>query len=129
MIEIVRRMGDPVCGGGCGLSPRKHRSGCVFLGVIHYADRRHTHRSFRNLLLLVAQRRRMDDPEYLNIDLFDWFYVYEDSVTAARLAREAGHPIPARLWDDRRRLCRDRAAMRGVQLASARNRKVYRWAR
>ena len=126
--EIAARIGEPVCTGGCGLSARRHRDGIIDpFGIVHFGERKFSRRSLRNLLLLVARARREADPEYLNIDLYDWLYLYLDSVTAANLARTLGVVIPARLWDDRRALCLNLARQRGVRLGAIRNRRVYQW--
>lgn len=124
--QLAERLDVPWCGGGCGLSATRHREGCVFLNVVHFAERRFTRRAARNFLLLVARMDRESDDGYLNIDTFDWWYLYKDSVTAQRMAQKAGIRIPARLFDHQREMCRLLAARRGVRLS--RYRKVYQWA-
>ena len=71
--EMATRLDVPWCGGGCGLSKTKHREGCLFLGVVHFADRRFTRRAARNLLLLVARMKRESDDQYLNHEVYDWW--------------------------------------------------------
>lgn len=117
------------CSGGCGLSDRRHRQGFVFLGVVHFADRRFSRRSARNFLLLVARQRREADPQYLNIPLFDWYYLYHDAVHATEMAGAAGFRIPARLWNDQREQVRLLAARRGVHLSRPPYRAIYEWSR
>ena len=126
--EIARQLDVPVCTGGCGLSVSRHSRGTIDpFGVIHFAERRFTRRGARNLLLLIARRDREADAGYLNVPVFDWWYVYHDSVTAARMARSLGFVIPARLWDLDREWCRLLAARRGVRLGKYR--RVYNWVR
>lgn len=127
--QIAADLDMRVCLGGCGLSATRHREGCIdpFLQV-HFAERRKmTHRAARNLLLLLAKAQRMADPGYLNIDVFDFYYIYSDSVAAARMARDCGFRLPARLFDDRRRICRDLAARRWINLSKYP--RVYSWSR
>jgi hypothetical protein len=125
--ELANRLEVKWCSGGCGLSTTKHREGCIDpFGVIHFAERRFTRRSARNFLILVARMDRESDPGFLNIDLYDWFYVYLDSVDAARMAKAAGFRLPAPLFDAQRQRCRDLAARRGVKLSKYR--KVWNWA-
>ena len=125
--EMARRLDTEVCVGGCGLSAGRHRAGCIFLGVIHFAERRFTRRAARNFLLLVARRDREADADYLNHEVYDWFYVWLDSVTAARLALRLGFRLPARLFDPERELCQALAARRGVKLS--RYKRVWQWSR
>ena len=126
--EIGVALGVPICTGGCGLSASRHRTGTIFLGVIHFAERRFTKRGAKNLLMLVARRAREMDPGYLNIALYDWWYVYSDSVVAFRLARgDLGIRLPAHLFDRERARCRDLAARRNVRLSKYR--RVYEWSR
>lgn len=124
--QLARTLDVPWCGGGCGLSATKHREGCAFLGVIHFAERRFTLRGARNFLLLVARMDREADPGFLNVELYDWFYVYLDSVEAARMAKVAGFRLRGSLFRDRRQLCLDLATKRGVKLSKYR--KVWSWA-
>ncbi len=123
--RVALRLGGPICMGGCGLSASAHRRGRIFLDVVHFADRRFTKRALRNLLLLIARQRRERDPEFLNDEMYDWYYQYLDSVEAARLARSLGVVLPSRLFDQRRALCRALAARRGVKLS--RRKEVYSW--
>jgi hypothetical protein len=115
------------CEGYCGLSESRHRKGVVFLGVVHYADRRLTVQTARNLLLLAARAEREADPQFLNIDLFDFWYRYSDSIRAYNLGLSAGIQLPRRVFDRERAECRRLAARRGVALSSRRN--LYQWAR
>ena len=124
--ELAARFGLRVCGGGCGISAARHRRGIIFCQVIHYADRRLTVQTARNLLLLAARNDREADAGYLNIPLYDWFYEWSDSVAAWRMARSVGIRLPARAFDRQRAECRRLAAMRGVKLS--RYRKVQQWA-
>jgi len=123
---MADRLGVTWCGGGCGLSVTKHQEGAAFLGVIHFAERRFSRRTARNFLMLVAMNDRKSDAGYLNVELFDWWYVYHDSITAMGMAQQLGFRLPAALFDQQRRQCRDLAAKRGVRLS--RYRKVYEWA-
>lgn len=126
--EMAARLDIPWCPGGCGLSESRHRTGTIFLGVVHYSRRRFTKRGAKNLLMLVARRAREMDPEYLNIPLYDWWYVYADSVAASKLAFNLlGIRLPAHLFDRERALCRDLAARRNVRLSKYR--KTYEWSR
>ena len=123
---MAKRLDVPWCGGGCGLSATKHREGRAFLGVIHYAERRFTKRSARNFLLLVALMDRESDQGYLNHEVYDWWYCYHDSVTAAKMALRCGFRLPASVFDQQRERCRLLAAKRGVRLSKYR--KVWSWA-
>ena len=126
--EMGRHLDIPTCTGGCGLSATRHREGCVFLNVVHFAERRFTRRAARNYLLLAAKQQRIIDEGYLNdIDLYDWMYVALDSMQAARFARELGFRIPSHLFDRQREMCRLLAARRGVKLSRYRN--VQEWSR
>lgn len=70
---------------------------------------------------------RENDGEYLNrIDLYDWFYVYVDSVNAARMAKQLGFRLPASIFEREREMVRLLAARRGVKLTKYR--KVWSWA-
>ena len=117
----------PVCEGGCGLSAARHRRGTVFMGVVHYADRRLTYQTAARLLLLAARAERESDPRYLNIELFDWYYQYADAVRAFRLGEAAGLRLPRRAFTRQRAECRRMAARRGVRLSA--RRRVWQWAR
>lgn len=127
--EMADRLGVVICVGGCGLSASRHRAGVIDpFGIIHFAERRFTKRGAKNLLMLVARRAREMDPGYLNIALYDWWYVYSDSVVAFRLARgDLGIRLPAHLFDRERARCRDLAARRNVRLSKYR--RVYEWSR
>lgn len=116
--EMARRLDIAWCGGGCGLSEYRHRRGVMFMGVVHYAERRFTRRGAKALLMLVARMRREADPGYLNIAEWDWWYVWHDATEASRLARTLGFVLPARLFDHERELCRLLAARRYVNLSA-----------
>ena len=117
-----------VCLGGCGLSATRHRTGTIDpFGTVHFADRRFTRRAAKNLLLLIAQRDREEDPGFLNVELYDWFYLWRDSTTAVRLAANLGFRLPSRLFDGERELCRMLASRRGVKLSKYK--RVYQWSR
>ena len=124
--EMGERLEVPTCTGGCGLSATRHRTGCVFLNVVHFAERRFSKRAAKNYLLLVARMDREADGEYLNnIDLYDWFYCYIDSVNAARMAKQLGFRLPASIFARERAMVRLLANRRGVKLTKYR--KVYQW--
>lgn len=125
--DLAAKLPVAVCEGGCGISDARHRRGLVFLGVVHYADRRLTVQTARALLLLAARAMREADPGYLNLDLYDWLHVYIDSVQAFRMGEAAGIRLPRRVFDRQRAECRRLAAKRGVRLSS--RRRVYEWAR
>jgi hypothetical protein len=124
---MARRLGVTWCGGGCGLSATRHREGCIYLGVIHYRERRFTRRAARTFLMLVARLDRETDDGYLNIELYDWFYLWRDSVSAAQMAKTLGFRLPASVFDQQRNQCILLAARRGVNLTKYR--RVYQWAR
>lgn len=119
------RLGVPTCTGGCGLSATRHREGCLFLGVIHFAERRFSRRAARTYLMLVARMDRESDGGYLNDPRFDWWYCHHDAVAAQRLAHRLGFSIPSRAFDAQRRECRLLASARGIRLAKYR--RVYEW--
>lgn len=124
--EVSRLLDIDICVGGCGLSVTRHREGCIDpFGTVHFAERRRTKRALRNLLLLVARRDREADAEYLNVEVFDFFYQYSDSIAANRMALQMGIRLPAALFNHQREMCRLLAARRGVKLT--RYRKVYEW--
>ena len=127
--EMARRLDVPVCTGGCGLSATRHRTGMIDpFGAIHYAERRFTKRGAKNLLVLASRHAREMDPEYLNIPLYDWWYVYADSVAASRMAMNLlGFRLPARLFDHDRARCRALAAARNVRLSKYR--RVNDWSK
>lgn len=109
--------GSPICTGGCGLSDRAHIVGTLYLGVIHFADRRWSRRALRNLLLLVARREREADPGFINMRPFDWYYLYLDNVKASRMALGLGVRLPARLSRKDRLMCARIAAARRIALS------------
>ena len=115
--EMADRLGVRWCGGGCGLSEWRHRGGAIDpFGVLHFSERRFTKRAARNFLVLAAKQRRLADPGYLNVPMYDWWYVWSDSRVAAKMARELGFVIPARLWDEQKEECRMLAMRRGIRL-------------
>ena len=124
--DLARNLDLVWCGGSCGLSATRHRKGVVLLGVVHYDDRRLTVQTARTLCLLAARNDREQDAGYLNVDLFDFWYAYHDSVVAYRMARSVGIRLPARVFDAKRAECRRLAAMRGVKLSKYRN--AFQWA-
>jgi hypothetical protein len=125
--DMAERLDIRWCGGGCGLSETRHREGCIFLGVVHFRERRFTKRAARNFLMLAARMQRESDEGYLNIPLFDWWYCYSDSIAAGRMAMECGFRLPAAVFDEQREMCRLLAAKRGVRLSKYR--KVWAWSR
>mgnify|MGYP001558438609 CR=1 FL=1 len=71
--EMALALNVPTCTAGCALSKTRHREGVIDgFGIIHFAERRFSRRSAKNYLMLVARLWREGDPEYLNIELFDW---------------------------------------------------------
>lgn len=78
---------------GCGLDPYRQR-GTLFLGVLHWRERRVTRRGLRQFLLLVARRDREADPGYLNERRFRWLYLYLDEMAANDLAGRLGVRFP-----------------------------------
>ena len=127
--QIAADLDVRVCLGGCGLSATRHREGCNFLGVTHFAERSHmTHRAARNLLLLLAKAQREADLGYLNIDVFDWKYEHIDAVQAGRMARRVGFVLPAKLLDPNRVACIVKARNRGILLAQDYP-AIYQWAK
>lgn len=126
--ELAARLDINVCGGNCGLSHYHHRYGTIdCFGGLHFAPRRFTRRAARNLLLLIARAQREADPGYLNISLFDWQYLYLDSIAAQNLALRAGFRLPTRLFDAQRGRCRGLMARRNV--APNRYPRVREWLR
>lgn len=123
--EMGARLGVPTCTGGCGLSATRHRTGCIFLGVVHYAERRFTRRAARTYLMLVARLERENDPAFLNDEVYDWLYPYIDSVEAGKLAMQLGFRLPAAVFDRQREQVRSLAARRGVKLSRRGN--LYQW--
>lgn len=117
-----------VCDGACGLSDAEHWKGVIDgFGVAHYANRRFTRRSLRNLLLLVARRDRKADAGWLNDDsLFAYYYLWHDNVAASRMAMDLGVRLPARLSRLDRLRCLQLAKRSGVRLSK--RSAVYAWA-
>ena len=126
--DLSAKLAVATCEGGCGISDARHRKGFVFLNVVHYADRRLTVQTARNLLLLAARNDRENDGGYLNnLGLYDFLYEWTDSVAAYRMGCSVGIRLPARVFDAKRAECRRLAAMRGVKLS--RYRAAAQWAR
>lgn len=93
--EIAERLGvQRVCFGGCGLGDYAHR-GRLFLGVIHWRERRMTRRGLRRFLLLVARRMREADPDFLNTRGMAWAHAYFDEQFANQLAAQLRIRFPA----------------------------------
>jgi hypothetical protein len=118
----------PFCDGGCGLAYANiHAQGLVFLGVLHWTERRFTRRGAKNFLTTIARHKRLNDPEYLNIPHFDWLYLHDDAVTAQGWANHLfGFRIPAHLFDRDRDRCVRLAHRRKVKLSNYP--AVYSWA-
>lgn len=93
--EIVRRLDiDPVClHPGCGIE-RSHRRGFIFLGVVHWTERRIDKRGLRRFLLLVAKRDRLGSPDYLNDPGLYWAHFYLDERKANEWAAQLGVRFP-----------------------------------
>lgn len=128
----MKRLSDVIslgqwCRGGCGLSPWRHRRGEVFVGVLHFADRRMTKAGAKNLLMLAARRERTNDDFWLNTPEWAWFYEYRDAVRAQDLAGQFGFRLPSHLFDRERARCRALAAEQGIRLS--RREKVRAWLR
>jgi hypothetical protein len=93
--EVIEHLGiEKVCFGGCGLNTYRHRGSIVF-GVIHWADRRVSRRGLRRLLLLVAKRERLEDPEFLNDRYLGYYHLWHDEQRANELAAQLGMRFPA----------------------------------
>ncbi len=116
--EMAERVNVPYCPGDCGITDRSHDEGFIFLNVVHFRERRFTRRGAKNFLTLVARRRRLLDPEFLNIVRFDWMYLYNDAVMAQKMARDLGFRIPAHLFDQEREQCRLLARRRKIHLST-----------
>lgn len=115
--EIVRRLGiEQVCLGGCGLSDYQHR-GIIFLGVIHFRERRFTRRGLRRFLLLVAERSRLADPGFLNGPDQEWYALWWDEQRANFLAAQVGYRFPASWSVNERMRSRYLASKTNVKLA------------
>lgn len=125
--DLAAHLPVAVCEGGCGIAESRHRRGFVFMGIVHYADRRLTVQTARALLILAARAEREQDPGWLNDPVFDWFHVYADSVRAFRMGEAAGIRLPRRVFAKQRAECRRLAARRGVALSS--RKRVYEWAK
>lgn len=115
-----------ICFGGCGLSERRHRLGAVFLGVVHWRERRMSRRALRNFLLLVAKRDREANPEFLNIPELTWYAIWSDNTEAGRLAARVGIRLPAALSINDRLRTLTLARKRGVSLSH--RPRIYAWA-
>lgn len=123
--EMATRLDVPYCG-GCSITARSHRRGFLFLGVVHFGERRFTRRGAKHFLMLVAKAKRQASPEYINDDrLFGWWYIYHDAVEAQAMASQLGFRIPARLFSADRARCRYLARKSTVPVGS----KVLKWVR
>lgn len=101
---VVEKFGlARVCMGGCGLSDRAHR-GSLFLGVIHWRERRMTRRGLRRFFLLVARRDRVApssaDPSaptrgFLNDGSMLAYHLHWEEQYANMLANWVGVRFPA----------------------------------
>jgi len=125
--QMAKALYVPFCAGECGIVTRSHEQGFVFLDVVHWAERRFTRRGAKNFLMLVARRRRLLDPEFLNIPEYDWIYEHLDSTMAQRMAHGLGFRIPAHLFDMERNRCARLAQKRGVKLSKYP--AIYAWSR
>lgn len=105
--EIVDRLGWPkrVCLGGCGVTSRSHRTGFIFLDVVHWAERRVTRRGLRRFLLLLARRNREADPTYLNAPHLTWYHLWADEQYANALAGIVGFRFPIEFSRTERAKC------------------------
>jgi hypothetical protein len=121
--QIVDQLGfEGVCFGGCGLSDTAHR-GTTFLGVTHWRERRMSKRGLRKFLLLLARRRRMADPGYLNASSYWYIHRYLDERQANEWAAKIGVRFPVSFSAPERR---------SVALVPGLSRKqpaVWAWAR
>ena len=118
--KVVREPG--VCWGQwngrpCPMSGRAHERGRIdAFGLIHFSDRQFNKRAAKRLLMLVAKRTREGDARYLNNEMFDWLYVYMDSVVAQKSALYWGFRLPARLFEQDRQRALQLAARRSVSV-------------
>lgn len=127
--DVCGRLGiTKVCAGGCGLSANRHRTGTLFLDVIHWSERRMTKRALRRFLLLVAKRDRLNDADYVNLPIWNWYYLWLDNVEAGRLAAKIGVRIPADLSRNDRLACLTLARKWGASLSTGWP-QVYSWAK
>lgn len=111
-----------ICFGNCGLGANRHR-GSIFLGIVHWSDRRVTKRGLRRLLLLVAKRDRFASPGFLNDPGLWWAHMYLDQRRADRWAEQLGVRFPASYSAPERR------AVSLVPGLSRRHPAVWMWAR
>lgn len=92
--EVVARLDLPaVCLGDCGLSDHRHR-GSLFLGVVHFGERRISKRGLRRFLRLCAKRDRLDDPGFLNSPELSFAHGYFDEAKAVAWAARLGYRFP-----------------------------------
>lgn len=103
--DVVARLGlQQVCFGDCGLTDRAHR-GAIFLGVIHWRERRLTRRGLRRFLLLVAKRDRLQTAwesqdifapprGFLNDPKLAFYHLWHDEMEANRMASSLGVRFP-----------------------------------
>lgn len=124
--DVVRDLGlEQVCPGGCGLDDYRHR-GTIFLGVIHWRERRFTRRGLRRLLLLVARRERESATSgFLNHPNLRWCALWWDEQRANGLASELGIRFPA-AWSRQERLA-CLASARGWPISRT-HPAIYAWA-
>lgn len=115
-------------GADCGLSANRHKAGTIFLGVVHWRERRVTRAGLRRFLLLIVRRERESNPEFLNSPNLAWYAIYWDSTEAGRLAAQLGVRLPAVLSRNDRLRCLTAARKAGIRLSSAAP-AVYAWAR
>jgi len=123
--DMAAKLKVPFCPGGCGIPDQVHDQGLYFLGVLHWRDRRFTRRGAKHFLMLIAKARRLSDPEFLNIEGFDWMYIHNDAVMAQAMAGTFGFRIPARLFDIDRMRCARLAMKRWVKLTNYP--AIYQW--
>lgn len=94
--QVVAKLGWPkrVCLGGCGVTTRSHRTGFIFLDVVHFEERRVTRKGLRRFFLLLARRNREADPTYLNDPQLGWYHLWADEQYANALAQVIGVRFP-----------------------------------
>jgi hypothetical protein len=117
-------LGVPFCAGGCGIDERRHRAGTLFMGVIHWSERRFSRRGARNFLLLAARREREADPEFLNAPHLRFYHVWWDAQRAAELAATLHFRFPAEASLRDRARCYQLARQQRVRLIP----RIRRWA-
>lgn len=126
--EIVAELDlTHICLGGCGITIRSHRTGFIYLNVVHWQDRRVTRRGLFRFLLLVARRNREDDPGYLNDPKYDWLYVWIDHRAADDMGHRLGVRFPVEFSRYARSLVFWKAKWAGVPLSK--HPAAYSWAK